>query len=75
MNVPTLHLKGIACTFVSKDSPGKRYTAAGEATLAIGAGEFFSVVGPTGCGRITLLNVAAGLLRPAPARSKCSARR
>jgi NitT/TauT family transport system ATP-binding protein len=36
----------------------------GDVSLAIGEGEFVSVVGPTGCGKTTLLNVAAGLLRP-----------
>jgi NitT/TauT family transport system ATP-binding protein len=30
----------------------------------VGDGEFVSVVGPTGCGKSTVLNVAAGLLQP-----------
>jgi NitT/TauT family transport system ATP-binding protein len=64
MNVPALDLQGIACTFVSKDAPGQRYTAVRDVTLTVGAGEFVSVVGPTGCGKSTLLNVAAGLLAP-----------
>ena len=54
----------MACTFVSKDDPGQRYTAVQDVTLTVGAGEFVSVVGPTGCGKSTLLNVAAGLLQP-----------
>ena len=32
MNVPALHLQGIACTFVSKDVPGQRYTAVRKVT-------------------------------------------
>lgn len=64
MDHPALQLQGIACTFVSKDDPGQRYTAVRDITLTVGAGEFVSVVGPTGCGKSTLLNVAAGLLQP-----------
>ena len=59
-----LALQGVACTFVSKDAPGQRYTAVRDVSLTVGAGEFVSVVGPTGCGKSTLLNVAAGLLAP-----------
>ena len=62
MSVPALELQGIACTFVSKDAPGQRYTAVRDVTLTVGDGEFVAVVGPTGCGKSTLLNVAAGLL-------------
>ena len=61
---PALTLSGVACTFVSKEAPGQRYTAVENVDLHVGAGEFVSVVGPTGCGKSTLLNVAAGLLTP-----------
>ncbi len=64
MKPPALHLQGIACTFVSRDDPGQRYTAVHDVTLTVGDGEFVSVVGPTGCGKSTLLNVGAGLLAP-----------
>jgi len=64
MNHPAIELQGVACTFVSKDNPGQRYTAVSDVDLTVGAGEFVSVVGPTGCGKSTLLNVAAGLLEP-----------
>lgn len=64
MNAPAIDLQDVACTFVSKDNPGQRYTAVQHVTLTVGAGEFVSVVGPTGCGKSTLLNVAAGLLQP-----------
>ena len=59
-----LEFAGIACTFVSRDDPGQRYTAVRDVSLTVGAGEFVSVVGPTGCGKSTLLNLAAGLLAP-----------
>ena len=59
-----LALQDVACTFVSKDNPGQRYTAVEKVDLTVAAGEFVSVVGPTGCGKSTLLNVGAGLLIP-----------
>lgn len=61
---PALELRGISCTFVSKDAPGQRYTAVRDVDLTVAEGEFVSVVGPTGCGKSTLLNVAGGLLSP-----------
>ena len=64
MSAPAIELQDVACTFVSKDQPGQRYTAVDRVNLTVGAGEFVSVVGPTGCGKSTLLNVAAGLLEP-----------
>jgi NitT/TauT family transport system ATP-binding protein len=64
LSAPALDLQAIACTFVSRDDPGQRYTAVSDVTLTVAAGEFVSVVGPTGCGKSTLLNVGAGLLEP-----------
>src|SRR5437867_10452120 len=61
---PVLALEHVSCTFLSRDDSSERYTAVGDTTLVIGEGEFVSVVGPTGCGKTTLLNVAAGLLKP-----------
>ena len=57
-----LSLADVACTFVSRTSvgkgqPGQRYTAVRDVTLAVGAGEFVSVVGPTGCGKSIGLNI------------------
>jgi NitT/TauT family transport system ATP-binding protein len=40
------------------------YTAVEGASLEVADGEFVSIVGPTGCGKTTLLNVAAGLIAP-----------
>jgi NitT/TauT family transport system ATP-binding protein len=56
--------ENVTCTFAARDGEGRSYTAVKDVSLAIGAGEFVSVVGPTGCGKSPLLNVAAGLLRP-----------
>jgi NitT/TauT family transport system ATP-binding protein len=44
------------------------YTAVQRASLGVADGEFVSIVGPTGCGKTTLLNVAAGLLTPSSGR-------
>ena len=65
---PALSLTDVACTFIDKDDPGQRYTAVQGVSLTLGAGEFVSVVGPTGCGKSTVLNVAAGLLQPSVGR-------
>lgn len=43
---------------------GGRYEAVHEASLTVADGEFVSIVGPTGCGKTTLLNAAAGLFPP-----------
>ncbi|MCU0813890.1 MAG: ABC transporter ATP-binding protein [Burkholderiaceae bacterium] len=72
---PALELRGVSCTFVSKDDPGQRYTAVRGVDLTVGAGEFVSVVGPTGCGKSTLLNVAAGLLAPSTGEALVFGRR
>src|SRR5260221_4588054 len=62
--LPALALEHIECTFSSRDDSSGRYTAVRDSRLRVGEGEFVSVVGPTGCGKTTLLNVAAGLLQP-----------
>src|SRR5437667_9939605 len=61
---PALARERVRCSFRSREDPSERYTAVDDTTLLIGEGEFVSVVGPTGCGKTTLLNVAAGLLKP-----------
>ncbi|MBM3314038.1 ABC transporter ATP-binding protein [candidate division WOR-3 bacterium] len=45
-------------------SSGAPVTALAQVSLDIASGEFTCVVGPTGCGKTTLLRLAAGLLQP-----------
>jgi NitT/TauT family transport system ATP-binding protein len=63
-----LALERVTATFASEGDPSRRYTAVRDATLVVEEGELLSVVGPTGCGKTTLLNVAAGLLAPSAGR-------
>ena len=60
---------GAAITFrdVTKRFPtakGGIYTAIRDVNLEIRPGEFCTVVGPTGCGKSTMLGLIAGLTRP-----------
>jgi NitT/TauT family transport system ATP-binding protein len=43
---------------------GGVYDAVDRTSLQVADGEFVAIVGPTGCGKTTLLNVAAGLFPP-----------
>lgn len=63
-----LALDRVTCTFASEQDLSRGYTAVRDTTLAVEEGELLSVVGPTGCGKTTLLNVAAGLLAPTSGR-------
>ena len=41
------------------------YIAVRDVNLTVGDGEFLAIVGPTGCGKSTILNAIAGLLSAA----------
>jgi NitT/TauT family transport system ATP-binding protein len=55
-------LSDVSITFRLAD--GGTYRAVESASLNVADGEFVSIVGPTGCGKTTLLNAAAGLFPP-----------
>jgi NitT/TauT family transport system ATP-binding protein len=57
-------LRGATKTFETRD--GGSYTAIRDVDLAVGRGEFVTVVGPTGCGKSTTLSLVSGL-QPATA--------
>ncbi|HLW59511.1 MAG TPA: ABC transporter ATP-binding protein [bacterium] len=44
------------------------YPALERVSFTVTRGEFLAIVGPTGCGKSTILNLAAGLLRPTSGR-------
>ncbi|GJD78850.1 ABC transporter ATP-binding protein [Methylobacterium gregans] len=59
-------LRDVTIAFTLKGA--KRYVAVEGIDLAVRPGEFVAVVGPTGSGKSTILNAAAGLLKPASGR-------
>jgi NitT/TauT family transport system ATP-binding protein len=59
---PAVALRDVTIAFRLANS--STYTAVERASLAVADGEFVSIVGPTGCGKTTLLNAAAGLIAP-----------
>ena len=61
---PAVVLDRVTCTFAARDAHAEPYTALRDISIAVGDGEFVSIVGPTGCGKSTILNVVAGLLAP-----------
>jgi NitT/TauT family transport system ATP-binding protein len=66
-NGSAVALDGVTISFRFADRSA--YTAVEQTSLTVADGEFVSIVGPTGCGKTTLLNVAAGLLTPSAGRT------
>lgn len=52
------------CTVTFPDTGSGAYTAVRNISLAVQRGKLISVVGPTGSGKSTILNMVAGLLEP-----------
>lgn len=59
---PAIELLNVTRRFVTQD--GKSMTAMRDFTMRVDPGEFVAVVGPTGCGKSTTLNLVTGLVRP-----------
>jgi len=59
---PVVALRDATIAFRLADNSS--YTAVEGASLEVADGEFVAIVGPTGCGKTTLLNIAAGLIAP-----------
>lgn len=55
-----LSLEQVNMTFETKNGP---YCALDNVTMPIDKGEFVSIIGHSGCGKSTVLNIVAGLLR------------
>ena len=59
---PVIELINVSRRFVTPD--GKSMTALRNFNMTVARGEFAAVVGPTGCGKSTTLNLITGLARP-----------
>lgn len=59
---PAIELINVTRRFVSPT--GKTLTALRDFNMSVERGEFVAVVGPTGCGKSTTLNLVTGLARP-----------
>ncbi|MCK4849947.1 MAG: ABC transporter ATP-binding protein [Phycisphaerae bacterium] len=57
-----LELRGVSKSYCSES--GSLVQALDGVGLTVQEGEFVVLIGPTGCGKTTLLNIAAGLLAP-----------
>jgi NitT/TauT family transport system ATP-binding protein len=59
---PAIDLINVSRRFLTPD--GKSMTALRDFTMTVERGEFVAVVGPTGCGKSTTLNLVTGLAKP-----------
>jgi NitT/TauT family transport system ATP-binding protein len=62
-----LRIEGLTKTYRSRS--GRESVALQPVTVEIAAGEFLAVVGPTGCGKTTLLKILAGVIAPSAGRA------
>jgi ABC-type lipoprotein export system ATPase subunit len=72
--VTTVRLQGIGKSYAPRDRGGKggamgsSFAALHDVDLDVEAGEFLVITGRSGCGKTTLLNIAAGLAQPTSGR-------
>ena len=59
---PTIELRGVRRQFVSPT--GTPLVALRDFSMTVGRGEFVAIVGPTGCGKSTTLNLITGIAKP-----------
>lgn len=60
-----VRLESVTMSYRARDGD---YTAVSDVDLTVERGRFVSIVGPTGCGKSTVLNAVAGLLAPTAGR-------
>ena len=63
----SLRIESLAKTYRSRS--GQESVALAPVDFTIAAGEFVAVVGPTGCGKTTLLKILAGVVAPSDGRA------
>ncbi len=61
-DAPAIRITDVTRRFLTPD--GKFHTAMRDFSLTVERGEFVCVVGPTGCGKSTTLNLVTGLIKP-----------
>jgi NitT/TauT family transport system ATP-binding protein len=61
-STPAVELINVSRRFLTPD--GRSMTAIRDFNMSIERGEFVAIVGPTGCGKSTTLNLITGLARP-----------
>lgn len=59
---PAIDIRGVTRRFLTPE--GRFNTAMRDFSLRVERGEFVCIVGPTGCGKSTTLNLVTGLIRP-----------
>ncbi len=59
---PAIEFRNVSLRFISAD--GNATVALRNFSMSVARGEFIAIVGPTGCGKSTTLNMITGLLRP-----------
>jgi len=61
-DTPAIEFRDVSLRFISAD--GNATVALRNFSMSVARGEFVAIVGPTGCGKSTTLNMVTGLLRP-----------
>ena len=68
-------LERVGKRFDARHAQGSAYEALAGFDLTIGDGEFFCLLGPTGCGKSTVMHLVAGFELPTSGRVRvCGAR-
>src|ERR1700722_16038308 len=57
----SVHVTNVTKGFAAKDRTNQRTLALDDVSFSVAAGEFVSIVGPSACGKSTLLRLIAGL--------------